>query len=117
MKISTTIQSTLKKLNYRPLLMLLLMLVVGASICYAQTGGGSAGATAIYDAAGIIRNYAPAVQKLMYAIAAVIVLVGAFNVYFKMQNGDQDVKKTIMLTLGGCIAFVVMAEALPRFFV
>ena len=30
----------------------------------------------------------------MKAIAAVIVLVGAFNVYFKMQNGDQDVKKT-----------------------
>ena len=52
----------------------------------------------------------------MKAIAAVIVLVGAFNVYFKMQNGDQDVKKTIMLTIGGCVAFIAMSEALPLFF-
>ena len=40
----------------------------------------------------------------------------AFNVYFKMQNGDQDVKKTIMLTIGGCIAFIALSEALPLFF-
>ena len=33
----------------------------------------------------------------MKAIAAVIVLVGAFNVYFKMQNGDQDVKNILVL--------------------
>lgn len=56
------------------------------------------------------------VSNLMKAIAAVIVLVGAFNVYFKMQNGDQDVKKTIMLTIGGCIAFIALSEALPLFF-
>lgn len=47
----------------------------------------------------------------MKAIAAVIVLVGAFNVYFKMQNGDQDVKKTIMLTIGGCIAFIALVRS------
>ena len=56
------------------------------------------------------------VSNLMKAIAAVIVLVGAFNVYFKMQNGDQDVKKTIMMTIGGCIAFIALSEALPLFF-
>lgn len=55
-------------------------------------------------------------KSVMAAIAAVIVLVGAFNVYFKMQNGDQDVKKTIMLTIGGCIAFIALSEALPLFF-
>ena len=32
------------------------------------------------------------------------------------QNGDQDVKKTIMLTIGGCIAFIALSEALPLFF-
>lgn len=47
----------------------------------------------------------------MKAIAAVIALVGAFNVYFKMSNGDQDVKKTTMLTIGGCVAFIAMSEA------
>lgn len=33
-----------------------------------------------------------------------------------LQNGDQDVKKAIMLTIGGCIAFLAMSEALPLFF-
>lgn len=33
-----------------------------------------------------------------------------------LQNGDQDVKKTILLTIGGCIAFIALSEALPLFF-
>lgn len=68
------------------------------------------------DATGQIAGYLPSVQKLVYAIAAVISIVGAFNIYFKMQNGDQDVKKTIMLTIGGCIALVALSAALPTFF-
>lgn len=33
-----------------------------------------------------------------------------------LQNGDQDVKKTIMLTIGGCVSFIALSEALPLFF-
>ncbi len=33
-----------------------------------------------------------------------------------LQNGDQDVKKAIMLTIGGCVAFLAMSEVLPLFF-
>ena len=58
-------------------------------------------------------SYMPAVKTLMNGIAACIAVVGAFSVYFKMQNGDQDVKKTIMMVVGGAIAFVVMGQALP----
>ena len=76
----------------------------------------SRGAGGFTSATTEISSYAEPVKKLMYAISAVIVLVGAFNVYFKMQNGDQDVKKTIMMTIGGCVAMVAMATALPMFF-
>ena len=38
------------------------------------------------------------------------------RVVSSLQNGDQDVKKTIMLTIGGCVAFIAMSEALPLFF-
>lgn len=76
----------------------------------------NAGTGGVTQATTQISSYAGPVQKLMYAIAAVIALVGAFNVYFKMQNGDQDVKKTIMMTVGGCIAMVAMSTALPLFF-
>lgn len=75
-----------------------------------------AGKRGFDSATQAINGYGPNVQSLMYAIAAVIAIVGAFNVYFKMQNGDQDVKKTIMMTVGGCVAFVAMATALPLFF-
>ena len=60
---------------------------------------GSKGAAGFTKATQEVSSYQTPVSNLMKAIAAVIVLVGAFNVYFKMQNGDQDVKKTIMLTI------------------
>ena len=77
---------------------------------------GSKGAAGFTKGTQEVSSYQTPVSNLMKAIAAVIVLVGAFNVYFKMQNGDQDVKKTIMLTIGGCIAFIALSEALPLFF-
>ena len=76
----------------------------------------SKGAGGFTKATTEIQSYETPVSNLMKAIAAVIVLVGAFNVYFKMQNGDQDVKKTVMMTIGGCVAFIAMSEALPMFF-
>ena len=76
----------------------------------------SKGAAGFTKATTEISSYQTPVSNLMKAIAAVIALVGAFNVYFKMSNGDQDVKKTIMLTIGGCIAFIALSEALPLFF-
>lgn len=88
------------------------LLLVCGFCAYAQTG-----AAGFDKATAEIKSYETPVKNLMRAIAAVIAIVGAFNVYFKMQNGDQDVKKTIMLTLGGCVAFVALAEALPMFFV
>lgn len=84
--------------------------VVTASADAASAQGAFAQAT------DIIKNYQDDVIRLMYAIASVIAIVGAFNVYFKMQNGDQDVKKTVMLTIGGCIAFIALAQVLPEFF-
>lgn len=70
-----------------------------AFVCALDTYAQSRGAGGFTKATTEISSYQTPVSNLMKAIAAVIVLVGAFNVYFKMQNGDQDVKKTIMLLL------------------
>ena len=96
-----------------------LKLAVSVGMFAMSTGtmlANSKGAGGFSKATTEISSYQTPVSNLMKAIAAVIVLVGAFNVYFKMQNGDQDVKKTIMLTIGGCVAFIAMSEALPLFF-
>lgn len=75
-----------------------------------------AGAGALTNATTTISSYEEPVRQLLYAIACVVGLVGAFNIYFKMQNGDQDVKKSIMMTIGGCVALVCLAQAIPLFF-
>lgn len=84
--------------------------------CFAMMAQTDKGAGAVLSVATEIKKYLEPVRNLIYAIACVISLVGAFNIYFKMQNGDQDVKKTIMLTLGGAIALISLATALPSMF-
>ena len=92
------------------------MLAIASVLGGVVTASADATKGALESAASEIKDYFPMVEKLMYSIACVIAIVGAFNIYFKMQNGDQDVKKTIMMTIGGCIAFVALANALPLFF-
>lgn len=96
--------------------MRLFMLGMMLGVCAFASAQSSKAGAGFTSATTEISNYATPVKNLMYAIAGVIALVGAFNVYFKMQNGDQDVKKTIMMTIGGCVAMVAMATALPMFF-
>lgn len=90
--------------------------MVALTVSAGEMMAASKGAAGFTKATQEVSSYQTPVSNLMKAIAAVIVLVGAFNVYFKMQNGDQDVKKTIMMTIGGCIAFIALSEALPLFF-
>lgn len=92
------------------------ILTVLAMVLFFSLPSLAAGGDPFDSASTTITGYLPSVKKLLYALAAVIALVGAFNVYHKMTNGDQDVKKTIMLTLGGCIAMIALCQALPAFF-
>lgn len=93
--------------------LLLIGLTTIHSLSYAQY---NKGVGAIQQAATSFAQYLTPVQNLLYAIAAIIALIGGFTIFTKMQNGDQDVKKTILMVVGGCVAFVSMAAALPAFF-
>lgn len=106
---------TAKKASFE-ILRDLTLIAFGFKCTLANAQTGTAGTSGVISATTDIEKYGPVVQKLMYAIAAVIGMVGAFSIYFKMQNGDQDVKKSIMMTVGGCIALIALATALPTFF-
>ena len=110
------IQSFIHAIMVSSLVQKAIMFVVTIGMSLSDVMATSTGAGGFTKATTEISSYQTPVANLMKAIAAVIVLVGAFNVYFKMQNGDQDVKKTIMMTIGGCVAFIAMSEALPLFF-
>ena len=64
------------------------MAAIALIISTSNVMAGSKGAAGFTKATQEVSSYQTPVSNLMKAIAAVIVLVGAFNVYFKMQNGD-----------------------------
>lgn len=74
-----------------------LMFIFSLTVSVGEAMAGSKGAAGFTKATQEVSSYQTPVSNLMKAIAAVIVLVGAFNVYFKMQNGDQDVKNILVL--------------------
>ena len=94
--------------------MMCLMLLVGIGITMAQNT--QSGVTAIEKVASDIEAYVPAIQTLLYAIAGVVALGGSVSVYIKMNNEEQDIKKSIMLLVGACIFLIAAAQALPLFF-
>lgn len=98
--------------------MLSFMLLVGTVTAFAQNAAGdySAGTTALGTVTDEIAKYVPYVVKLCYAIAGIVAVVGAISVYIKMNNEEQDVKKSIMMIVGACIFLVAAAQALPLFF-
>ena len=54
--------------------------------------------------------------KLIYAIGAVIGLIGGVKVYFKFSSGDPDTSKTAASWFGACIFLIVAATILRSFF-
>lgn len=96
---------------------LAMMLMVSAVALAQNTAGDySAGTTALGTVTSEIAKYVPVVVKLCYAIAGVVAVVGAISVYIKMNNEEQDVKKSIMMIVGACIFLIAAAQALPLFF-
>ena len=99
--------------------MAVLSMVLGVTHAFAQAAGGAgyeAGKNAISEASEQIAQYVPIATKLCYAIAGVVAIVGAISGYVKMNNEEQDVKKSIMMIIGACVFLIAAAQALPLFF-
>ena len=99
--------------------MIVLSMVLGVTHAFAEAAGGAgyeAGKNAISEASEQIAQYVPIATKLCYAIAGVVAIVGAISVYVKMNNEEQDVKKSIMMIIGACVFLIAAAQALPLFF-
>lgn len=53
---------------------------------------------------------------LIYAVGAVIGLIGGIKVYQKFSSGDPDTSKTAASWFGACIFLIVSATVLRSFF-
>jgi hypothetical protein len=82
-------------------------------ISKAQTADGNAG---INQANTTVRSYFDAGTNLMYAIGAILGLIGAVKVYQKWNHGDHDTGKVAAAWFGSCIFLVIVATVLKSFF-
>ena len=86
--------------------------VLVAAAASAQ-GNGMAGIT---EATNMVSSYFEPLTRLIYAIGAVVGLIGGVRVYSKFSSGDPDVSKTAAAWFGDCIFLVVAATVLRSFF-
>ena len=100
-----------KNNSIRTILSAALLIAVTAS-AFAQ-GNGLAG---INEATSMVTSYFDPGTKLIYAIGAVVGLIGGVKVYGKFSSGDPDTSKTAASWFGACIFLIVAATILRSFF-
>lgn len=77
---------------------------------------GQDGNAGINEATMRVRSYFATGTNLMYAIGAVLGLVGAVKVYQKWNSGDPDTGKVAAAWFGSCVFLVIVATVLQSFF-
>ena len=100
---------------------ILVALLLAANISASAQGNGMAG---INEATNLVTSYFDPGTKLIYAIGAVVGLIGGIKVYGKFSSGDPDTSKTgdpdtsktAASWFGACIFLIVSATILRSFF-
>lgn len=89
----------------------LLLLFAGYFKVHAQDG-----LAGINEANQKVRSYFDAGTELMYAVGALLGLIGAVKVYQKWNAGDPDTGKVAAAWFGSCVFLVVVATVIKSFF-
>lgn len=92
-------------------IMLLLLLLLASQGLLAQDG-----IAGINEANQQVRSYFDAGTDLMYAVGAILGLIGAVKVYQKWNAGDPDTGKVAAAWFGSCVFLVVVATVIQSFF-
>lgn len=88
-------------------------LLIAATVSALAQDNGLAG---INEATKMVTSYFDPGTKLIYAIGAVVGLIGGVKVYGKFSSGDPDTSKTAASWFGACIFLIVAATILRSFF-
>lgn len=104
-----TIQLTLR--NMKTVGLTLFAYLITFTLALAQDGNAG-----INEATMRVRSYFTTGTNLMYAIGAVLGLVGAVKVYQKWNSGDPDTGKVAAAWFGSCVFLVIVATVLQSFF-
>lgn len=92
------------------------MVLIGVLLSLVVQGQAPDGNAGINQANTMVRSYFDTGVNLMYAVGAVLGLIGAIKVYQKWSHGDHDTNKVAASWFGSCIFLVVVATVLKTFF-
>ena len=84
-----------------------------ANVISALAQDGNAG---INEANQKVRSYFDSGTNLMYAVGALLGLIGAVKVYQKWNAGDPDTGKVAAAWFGSCVFLVIVATVIKSFF-
>lgn len=93
-----------------------LILMLSASLASFAQGNGMAG---ISEATNMVTSYFDPLTKLIFAVAAVlglVGLVGGVRVYSKFNSGDPDASKSATALFLSCVFLVIVGTVLRSFF-
>jgi len=91
----------------------LLFIAIFLRSLHAIAQDGNAG---INQANTTVRSYFDAGTNLMYAVGALLALIGAVKVYQKWNHGDHDTGRVAAAWFGSCIFLVIVATVIKSFF-
>lgn len=95
-----------------------LLAVIGVAIGLSITMKVAAqdGNEGIDQATEMVKGYFDSGTNLMYAVGAILGLIGGVKVYQKWSHGDHDTGKVAAAWFGSCIFLVVVATVIKSFF-
>ncbi|MES2277920.1 MAG: DUF4134 domain-containing protein [Bacteroidota bacterium] len=85
--------------------------LLAINYCFGQDGN-----SGINSATTQVKGYFDAGCNLMYAIGAVVGIIGAIRVFNKWNQGEPDTNKVAAAWFGSCVFLVVVATILKSFF-
>jgi hypothetical protein len=85
--------------------------VLSTPLLFSQDGNAG-----IQQANTLVRSYFDNGTLLMYAVGAILGLIGAVKVYQKWNAGDPDTGKVAAAWFGSCIFLVVVTTVIRSFF-
>lgn len=111
MKPGVFMKTTISNISNAKKYCLLFTLLVMTIIVNAQDGNAG-----INEANTKVRSYFASGTNLMYAVGAVLGLIGAVKVYSKWNSGDPDTGKVAAAWFGSCVFLVIVATVIRSFF-
>ncbi len=102
-----------KSRSFKLGLTIVAMLMLAAVHIAAFAQDGNAG---INEANTKVRSYFNSGTNLMYAVGALLGLIGAVKVYQKWNAGDPDTGKVAAAWFGSCVFLVIVATVIKSFF-